>query len=267
MAVPLTADTGTFWFFGPDNVEVLVKVLDGRPLDGHFWVFYGALSSVEYSLTVTDSQTGRTRRYFNPLGQLASVGDTHAFGDQGAGAIGTTAAESTGALGTGPAGAPGADPITAPVTGATAAPPAGPPPAAGRRAAKAAAATGRPAPVGTGTADSGGSCQPRPRRLCLGGGRFAVEAAWTDFSGHSGAGMAVPLTADTGYFWFFGPDNVETVLKVLDGRPVNGHFWVFYGALSNVQYSLTVTDTVTGAFKTYTNPSGQFASVADTSAF
>jgi hypothetical protein len=79
--------------------------------------------------------------------------------------------------------------------------------------------------------------------------------------------MAVPLTADTGYFWFFGAGNVETVLKVLDGRPVNGHFWVFYGALSNVQYTLTVTDTLTGTVKTYTNPSGQFASVADTSAF
>jgi hypothetical protein len=42
---------------------------------------------------------------------------------------------------------------------------------------------------------------------------------------------------------------------------------VFYGALSNVQYSLTVTDTATGATRTYTNPAGQFASVADTGAF
>ena len=80
-------------------------------------------------------------------------------------------------------------------------------------------------------------------------------------------GMAVPLTAGTGYFWFFGPANVETVIKVLDGRPVNGHFWVFYGALSDVRYTLTVTDTVTGKVKTYTNPAGQFASVADTLAF
>jgi hypothetical protein len=30
---------------------------------------------------------------------------------------------------------------------------------------------------------------------------------------------------------------------------------------------LTVTDTQTGAVKTYKNPSGQFGSVADTSAF
>jgi hypothetical protein len=75
------------------------------------------------------------------------------------------------------------------------------------------------------------------------------------------------LTGETGYFWFFSDGNVETVLKVIDGRGLNGHFWVFYGALSDVRYTLTVTDTATGAVKTYTNPAGQFASVADTSAF
>jgi hypothetical protein len=78
----------------------------------------------------------------------------------------------------------------------------------------------------------------------------------------------VPLAGgDTGYFWFFNPDNVEVVLKVLDGRPVNGKFWVFYGALSTVEYTLTVTDTETGQVRTFTNPAGRLASVAETSAF
>jgi len=54
---------------------------------------------------------------------------------------------------------------------------------------------------------------------------------------------------------------------VLDGRGLNGKFWLFYGALSNVEYTLTVTDTQTGAVKTYKNPSGQFGSVGDTAAF
>jgi hypothetical protein len=75
------------------------------------------------------------------------------------------------------------------------------------------------------------------------------------------------MTNDTGYFWFFGSSNVELVIKVLDGRPVNGKFWVFYGALSNVGYTLTVKDTQTGAVKTYVNPINTLASVADTSAF
>jgi hypothetical protein len=57
------------------------------------------------------------------------------------------------------------------------------------------------------------------------------------------------------------------ILKVLDGRALTGKFWFFYGALSNVEYTLTVTDTQTGTVKTYKNPSGQFGSVADTGAF
>jgi len=77
----------------------------------------------------------------------------------------------------------------------------------------------------------------------------------------------VPLTGDTGYFWFFDDANVELVLKVLDGRGVNHHFWVFYGALSNVEYEITVTDTSTGEVRTYSNPAGEFGSVGDTEAF
>jgi hypothetical protein len=82
-----------------------------------------------------------------------------------------------------------------------------------------------------------------------------------------GAGSAVTFTDDTGYFWFFNAANVELVVKVLDGRPINGMFWVFYGALSTVQYSITVTDVTTGASRQYSNPSGHLASGADTSAF
>jgi hypothetical protein len=112
-----------------------------------------------------------------------------------------------------------------------------------------------------------GTCQAGPRRLCLNGNRFAVEVAWKDFQGHTGQGQAVPLSGDTGYFWFFNSSNVEVVAKALDGTALNGKFWFFYGALSNVEYKITVTDTVTGKVKTYANPAGRFASVGDTAAF
>jgi len=76
------------------------------------------------------------------------------------------------------------------------------------------------------------------------------------------------MTSDTGCFWFFNSANVELVVKVLDGRGVNGHYWVFYGALSNVEYTIHVTDTQQrGVTRTYANPQGQMASAADTSAF
>ena len=117
--------------------------------------------------------------------------------------------------------------------------------------------------------DLGGAagCQPGPTILCLNNGRFKVEATWKDFAGHTGAGQTLPLTGDTGAFWFFNSANIEVVLKVLDGRGFNGKFWVYFGALSNVEYTLTVTDTQTGKSKTYTNPRGRLASVADTGAF
>ncbi|HWN41866.1 MAG TPA: ELWxxDGT repeat protein [Thermoanaerobaculia bacterium] len=218
-AVGLTADTGYFWFFSPTNVEVILKVLDGTGLNGHRWVFYGALSSVEYTLTVTDTQTGLTRRYFNPMSQLASVGDTTSFGPLGAFSRTPSVAE--------------------------------------------------PAPtvLAEERATAAGPCQPTAERLCLNSQRFAVEVAWKDFQGNTGKGKAVNLTADTGYFWFFDAGNVELVLKVLDGTGLNGKHWVFYGALSSVEYTITVTDTQTGAQKIYKNPSGSLASVADTGAF
>ena len=75
------------------------------------------------------------------------------------------------------------------------------------------------------------------------------------------------MTSDSGYFWFFGPANVELMVKVLDGTLLNDHYWVFYGALSDVAYTLTVTDTLTGATQVYENPPGTLASVADTQAF
>jgi hypothetical protein len=111
-----------------------------------------------------------------------------------------------------------------------------------------------------------GSCSTATS-LCLVGGRFTVSVAWATTDGRTGSGQAVSLTDDTGYFWFFDAANVELVVKVLDARGVNGHFWVFYGALSNVRYTITVEDTTDGSRRVYQNPQGTMASAADTSAF
>ena len=108
---------------------------------------------------------------------------------------------------------------------------------------------------------------PPPTLLWLAGARFKVQVSWRAPTGPSGEGQALPLTSSTGGFWFFDPDNLELVVKILDGRAINGRWWVFYGALSNVEYTITVTDAQTGAVKTYFNPQGQLASVADTGAF
>ncbi len=113
------------------------------------------------------------------------------------------------------------------------------------------------------------TCIGGPTTLCLGdGGRFRAEITWTDFEGNSGPGRSTGFaTPDTGSFYFFNPDNIEMVVKALDGRQFNGGFWVFFGSLTNVGFEMTVTDTDNGLVKTYSNPLGNFASVGDTDAF
>lgn len=104
--------------------------------------------------------------------------------------------------------------------------------------------------------------------LCLQDERFALTVEWSDpRSGDAGAGHPVDLTGDTGAFWFFDPNNLEMMVKVIDGRPVNGHFWLFYGSLTDVELTLTVTDRDTGIERTFTKPPFVFASEGDTTAF
>lgn len=104
--------------------------------------------------------------------------------------------------------------------------------------------------------------------LLLNDSRFDVAITWQTASGETGTGHAVALSGDTGYFWFFGPDNVEVVAKVLDGCAVNGRFWVFAGGLTDVHTEIRVTDTVTGAARSYVNAQGHpFQPLQDTGAF
>ncbi len=237
--VSLTPDTRYFWFFTPSNVELVIKVLDARTVNGHYWVFYGALSSVQYTIRVTDTVTQAVKTYTNPSGTLASVADTSAFDG-------------------------GSSPAPEDVPVASAADIAW----ALEAQARAGFAPGAPLVSKVAAAPAPAACAADATTLCLNGGRFQLRVNWAVPSqNRSGTGMAVPITSDTGYFWFFSEANVELVIKALDARAVNGHYWVFYGALSSVQYTITVTDTQTGTVKTYANPSGTLASVADTSAF
>jgi phospholipase C len=113
-----------------------------------------------------------------------------------------------------------------------------------------------------------GTCVEGDASLCVHSDRFQVVASWVTSGGQSGGGHATALTTDTGTFWFFDKANVELVVKVLDGCALSGTFWVFAGGLTNVQATILVTDTFTGATKTYVNPQGTaFLPIQDTSAF
>jgi len=216
-SVPVSGSdqTGAFWFFGPSNVELLVKMIYGTSVNGSFWFFSGALSDVAYQIEVTDVFTGATRTYTNAAGNLCGQADTSAF------------------------------------------------PGSPARAASLSRPSEFPA--------SAGSCaSPSPNALCLGaGGRFRIEVSFRNqhAGGATGVGTSLPGTADSGFFWFFDPALYELAVKVLDGTAVNGHSWLFYGALSDVEYTLTVTDSLTGTQKSYHNPPGQLCGRADVTAF
>jgi hypothetical protein len=121
--------------------------------------------------------------------------------------------------------------------------------------------------IGQAPAVAPSPCVPGPTTLCLNGGRFKVEGTFNTGT-QQGQAQAVKLTDETGYFWFFSSTNVEAVIKVLNACTLNQRFWVFAGGLTNVQTTITVTDSVTGVVKTYTNPQGTaFQPVQDTSAF
>lgn len=112
------------------------------------------------------------------------------------------------------------------------------------------------------------TCTENSTTMCLNSSRFKVETTWRVPDGRTGAGRAVRLTPDTGYFWFFNQENVEMVVKVLNACSAFNRIWVFAGGLTNVEVVLTVTDTKTGTVFRRTNPlNTPYQPIQDTSAF
>ena len=264
----ISDESGLFWFFDPANVELVVKVLDGRDLNGAHWVFFGALSDVEYWLTVRDAETGAARTYHNPPKEVCGQSDVQAFEEQPPIAAGSSS--TAGSLTAGPPDFGGIDLVNlnlAPLPLGAPAP--SPAPSATPR-------SGEPEPrASAASSQSAGACVPSADRLCLLDGRFALEVRFIDpnvtdpEASPEKPGYVLPslTTGQTGFFWFFDEENIELAAKVLDGRALNGRHWLLYGGLSDVEYTLTATDTVTSLTKDYTNKRGSVCGGVDTNAF
>lgn len=222
VAERLTAETGDFWFFDPANIEVVIKVLDGCRINGHYWVFAAGLTDVEVTTTVRELRSGREMSWTNPQGSLFEpIADAEAFAT--CGSASSVAAASRARL-----------------SGAT------------REHRIALAST---------------TCGLGETALCLQGDRYEVRANWRA-GAQGGQAMGMPRTADTGMFWFFSPDNVELIVKVLDGCVLNGHRWVLMGGLTDVGVDISVTDTETGETRNYGSPGGSaFRTMIDVTAF
>ncbi|RPI29811.1 MAG: DUF11 domain-containing protein [Acidobacteria bacterium] len=413
----LSADSGYFWFFEPTNMELLVKVLDGRSVNHSFWVFYGSLTDVAFTVRITDLVTGRIQTYQNSQGRQASFHDVSAFPDNstpGAAPLYTglaagdpslighwkfddpanTALDSSGyenhldeaipfvpggRVGGCAGGAEGAASTTfrlgdglladimrsGPITTV-----------AWVNLGKEDTDNGNPllsnqygysyshqhgevfglyaslnvfgGRIGGdflgASVDAGAQAQPgvwhhlaltydgEYTRFFLDGqavctvqryiemrevvwqlgsskyghsgdyagliddlriysralgpeeiavlaaesaetpdmvldSRFTVRVDWTTAAGATGTAFGIPLSRDSGYFWFFDKSNAELLVKILDGRSVNGKFWVFFASLTDVAYTVRITDTETGAVRVYTGTQGIQSSGYDLEAF
>jgi ELWxxDGT repeat protein len=242
-----TDDSGSFWFFTPDNLELVVKLLDAGGVNDHFWFFWGALSDVQYSINVEDTALGTSQSYLNHPGQICGGSDTAAF----------PAIRSIDEVPTGTAQPARPHPLRSSTLAI-----------APRGSATRFLALDAPARIAAATHPTA-PCEPDEQTLCLLDGMLAVTVDWTDqHNGGSGVGRAIPSTDVSGFFWFFHPENIELVVKALDGRTVNGKIWLFYGALSDVGYTIRVENRHDGhAVRNYTNPPGTICGQGDTAAF
>lgn len=203
-ALPKASSAGFFYFTDPNNIELLVKILDFGSV---FKVFYGQLTNLEYEILISDTATGEVKLYRSEPAACGSFDDS-AF---------KHSALQTVELG----------------------------------------------PVSSSSAATG--CRPSADTLCLLNNRIAVRLDWRNqFNGDTGFGRPGTLSSLAGYFFFTDPGNIELLVKALD---FGDRTLVFFGALSNLEYTLHVTDTTSGQTKTYFNSGGNYCGGQDNAAF
>ena len=99
-------------------------------------------------------------------------------------------------------------------------------------------------------------------------GRYRLRVAWRNpRTGAAGVGRGATVARHGALFSFFAPSNLELLVKVLDGRAVNGHAWVLWASTTDVGFELEVEDTVTAITRRYRNEPFHLGGGADTRAF
>ena len=227
-----SAASGLAYFFDRDNVEVLVKVLDGCAINGHRWAFVAPVTDLAFNLEIVERSTGRRFTHRNPKSTTAKPrSDTAAFPcEPGAGeAAGAVSAAATWATATDLAALP----------------------------------TAAPAPANADTP----ACEPDGPGVELDGGYRVDMCVVLPNSEERPAldwGLGGPSSA---LLYFFDKENVEVLVKVLDGCAINGHRWVFAAPATDLAFHLAIRGPG-GKQWNHLNPAGRTALPrADTRAF
>ena len=116
------------------------------------------------------------------------------------------------------------------------------------------------------------TCTPTATAACLSDGRFRVSIAFVNqfanppqpgnFLGKKlREGLQNP---DVAIFGISAPEAIEVVVRIQDARPFGlNRFDVYYGGLTDLEYTVTVTDMQKGVTKTYRNPPGTVGGAVD----
>jgi PKD repeat protein len=167
--------------------------------------------------------------------------------------------------------------------------------------------TGAPTSWAWDFGDGGASTQQNPAHVYASPGSFNVRLTATNASGSASATLAItvtpatvlrlnaahsfdltlsardPRTGNTGdgtvigqndvYGYFSIPSvsgnagNPEVIVKMVDATAIGQNYWVFYGCMTDLEYTLRVKENATGAVKTYTKDVGKPCGQFDTSGF
>ncbi len=215
-------ESGILYFFGRDNAEVLVKVLDACAIDGHRWVFVAPVTDLAFNLHIDERASGKRWTHRNPKGgQTASTkSDVRAF-----------SCSPTASAGSHVGAADGIGGVDLVQTGLVAAPerwttiPSEAPPSA---------ASAQPLRTGQGTA-----CEPDLGLMLAGG--FSVSLCYETREGKVDDALNWKLDSrQSGLLYFFDRNNAEVLIKVLDGCAINGHRWVFVAPVTDLAFNLHI---------------------------
>jgi plastocyanin len=106
--------------------------------------------------------------------------------------------------------------------------------------------------------------------LCLDGGRFEASVEWHRPSAADDGTrrMMLPEASRSGLFSSSRSSDPQLLVNMVDGCTVNGHHWLYFAAVTDVEHTVKVRDTLTGRTWARFNPAGSVsAPVRDVEAF
>jgi len=90
-------------------------------------------------------------------------------------------------------------------------------------------------------------------------------------TGNTGPGTVIGQNDVYGYFSIpsvsGNAGNPEVIVKMVDATGIGQNYWVFYGCMTDLEYTLSVKENATGVIKTYSKDAGKPCGQFDTSGF